>query len=163
MGLEIKYRDGCKYQLLEDHAVRTPFLGMPSWERPFSRYDGVTAILHLKTGLAWNGASGPTFDSSSSMAPSGEHDECYGAIEGGWGVDMTANRVKRAYQAWIMRRRVDMFFAARLVECGMAKWRAKLWLWGVRKFGGSHAVPGKKQEVRTAPAGASAIDLKSAA
>lgn len=152
--MDIKYRDGCKYQLLETYTVKTPFKGM-AFQRPWSRLDE-HGVMTLVSGLAWNGASGPTIDSPPSIFPSAEHDELYGAIETGDLFD-GFNFAKRQVEVFKIRRRIDGYFCRRLIECGMPKWRAHAWLWGVRKFGGSHAVPGKLQRVLSAPAGASVI------
>ena len=156
----IQYRDGCKYQLQQTYRVQTPFKGM-AFKRRWSSLDD-NGVMTLREGLAWNGASGPTIDSPPSIHPSGEHDELYGAIETGDLFD-GFNWTKRKVEAFRIRRRIDLFFCRRLIECGMAKWRANAWLWGVRKFGASHAVPGKKQEVHTAPAGKSVIEILPAA
>jgi hypothetical protein len=160
MGVEIQYRDGCKYHLLEDHAVRTPFKGM-AFQIPWACLDN-EGVFYLMKGMAWNGASGPTIDRSAlgdSTLPSAEHDKLYEAVELLKLYD-EFNPVTRAFKVFKIRRRIDLFFCRRLIECGMPKWRARLWLFGVRKFGASHAVPGKKQAIRYAVGGASAVDLK---
>lgn len=155
----VGYRAGMKYQQTGDRATQTPWKGVPSFKRRFSRFDGDTGVLYIFDGFAWNGASGPTIDSDSSIWPSGEHDDFYGAIADGWGADQQASLAAQAWQRWVLRRKVDVFFARRLVECGMSKWRAQAWLWGVRKFGASHAEPEGRDELLTAPLGESSIDL----
>lgn len=72
----ILYREGFKYQLQQDYTVQT---------RIHPAHDIVTPFIHLtakglltvKYGYAWDGASGPTRDTKSSMRGSLVHDALY--------------------------------------------------------------------------------------
>lgn len=72
----IRYKDGYKYQLVEPYWIQTDITG--------GKYiiDGYISlnergILYIYKGYAWDGASGPTWDSKSSMRASLVHDALY--------------------------------------------------------------------------------------
>ena len=73
IGDRIRYRSGFKYQLVNDYRVRVDI---------FPDYDIVTEFIELdrsgaltiRHGYAWDGASGPTFDSKNFMRGSLVHD-----------------------------------------------------------------------------------------
>ena len=73
IGDRIRYRSGFKYQLVNDYRVRVDI---------FPDYDILTEFIELdrsgaltiRHGYAWDGPSGPTFDSSSFMRGSLVHD-----------------------------------------------------------------------------------------
>jgi len=91
MSLTFRYRSGYKYQLLDKVVVNVSL-------RP---RDGITCALDrfleldpdgkltIWAGYAWDGPSGPTFDTSDFMGPSLVHDALYqlgdaGLLEDGW-------------------------------------------------------------------------------
>jgi hypothetical protein len=68
----IRYLEGMKYVLSDDHMVKTPIEGadiIDPWFRLFP--DG---RLHILAGFAWDGPSGPTFDTRDSLRASLVHD-----------------------------------------------------------------------------------------
>jgi hypothetical protein len=74
----IAYKKGYKYQLVEDYVVSIPI--KPDAEI-LSISDFVTltsaGLLTIKRGYAWDGPSGPTFDTRSFMRGSLVHDALY--------------------------------------------------------------------------------------
>jgi hypothetical protein len=70
---QIFYKEGYKYQLTRDYSCYTGIL-LPQ----DVVYDFFTLTAdgwcHLRKGFAWDGASGPTWDTKSSMRPSAVHD-----------------------------------------------------------------------------------------
>lgn len=74
-GDKIYYKEGYKYQFTRDYSCYT---GIMLPDDIIYDYFTLTANgwCHIKKGFAWDGASGPTFDTKSSMRPSAIHD-CY--------------------------------------------------------------------------------------
>ena len=122
----MKYRDISKYKyMLED----TVTFRLPRGCREFGPctlhnlifVDALGWVRVLK-GYAWNGASGPTFDSKSTMVPCLFHDVCY---------DLMANgKLPRK-----CRKAIDEKMHRDLIAWGMNKFRAWYWLVGVRAGG----------------------------
>lgn len=134
----IRYKKGYKYQLLDDHEIQTPVVGVNVTDRWYSlRADG---LLTLRAGFAWDGASGPTFDSDSSMTPSAEHDAFCQMMRDG----------RVSYSAW--QDAINEFFQTRCIECGMYPPRAALWFLGVEFGDAGNPKQGPDGKVFTAPA-----------
>lgn len=133
----IKYIGGFKYQLAEDYSCQTPIVG----ERIEDDYfvleeDG---RLLVKKGYPWDGASGPTFDTKSSMRPSMVHD-----------VFCQAMRDKRlSYEKW--QDTVNAFFKKQCIEDGMWLWRANLWHSAVEFADAGNPRQGPDREILQAP------------
>ena len=95
-------------------------------------FDGVEAkngyiqishnILTIRIGYAWDGPSGPTFDTKDSMRGSLVHDALYQLIQFGY--------ISKDYRGPADRLLYDI-----CVQDGMWKPRAGLWHWAVRTFG----------------------------
>jgi len=119
--MTIHYREGYKYQLARDYFKKTPIC--PE-EDIITKWWILTkgGLLLLKDGFAWDGASGPTFDTLNSMSSSAEHDAF---------CKMLRNRTLD-YDRW--QDRINQFFHDRCVENGMGAIRAKIWHAGV-EFG----------------------------
>jgi hypothetical protein len=136
--MKIRYKDASayKYQLLEDFEVRTPIVNAAAQIPGFItlRQDG-TLIVHA--GYAWDGASGPTIDTKSSMRASLAHDALY-----------QLERAGHLGQEW--RAAADQVLHDLCVKDGMWSWRAKAWLWGVRTFAG-YAAKRQAERVFVAP------------
>ena len=133
----ISYRSGYKYQLAEDYSVVT-VLRPP--ERITTRFisletDGTLTVLG---GYAWDGPSGPTFDTPSSMRGSLVHDALYQLLRGGF---LPAES----------RDQADDELYRVCLDDRMWKWRARLWLRAVRKFATGAADPKHKKRVYLAP------------
>jgi hypothetical protein len=112
-GALMKYSSGYKYQLEEDYEVQTPVKGTFVVGSQFILYG--SGLLHISRGFAWDGASGPTFDSKSSMIASLVHDVfCV----------MMRNKML-PYTEY--HHTVNKFFRQQCIDAGMWKWRAEVW------------------------------------
>lgn len=124
-GDKIKYRDGYKYQLVCDYSVSIPIRPKEDIEIEFitlSR-DGLLLIKH---GYAWDGPSGPTIDTRTSMRGSLVHDVLYQLIRDG-------------YLNQLHREDADIILRDILIEDGMPELRAEIWYKAVRLFGERNA------------------------
>ncbi len=132
----IHYRDGYKYRVMEDYTIKTPITGYDvSAEYITLDKEGTLVI---KKGYAWDGASGPTIDSKSSMRASLVHDAFY--------------ELERCELISLRERdKADHLLHDICEQDGMWKWRADIWLWAVRKFGIFAADPGGAHPVLEAP------------
>lgn len=123
MKKSIKYRSGFKYSLWETYTSQTNILGYTVKHRLFELTpEGVITIFE---DYPWDGPSGPTFDTPSSMRGSLEHDALYEMIRLGL-------------------LPLDCFHKANeelrniCKEDGMLSFRADYWFKGVEEFGKSH-------------------------
>lgn len=82
--------------------------------------------LRIARGYAWDGASGPTWDTKSSMRASLVHDALYQLIR--------ENKIPMRD-----RRKADSELVKVAVADGMWKWRAKAWSKALKHFGKSAA------------------------
>jgi len=119
-GRAVKYIQGMKYQLVEDYSVMTPVTGVSIADRYFElRADGMLVVF---TGFGWDGASGPTFDTASSMTASMVHDVFCICMRDG----------RLSYDRW--QDTINEFFKTMCVNAGMWPMRAAVWHAGV-EFG----------------------------
>ena len=138
----IQFKRGYKYQLQAGCAIRLPELADPT-RGPIITYwieldpDGT---MRFRPGYAWDGASGPTYDSKSSMRPSLPHDGGYQLIRMGL-LPMSC------------RPKLDAAFHRMCKEDRMLPPRAWLWFHLVRIFAESAAKPGTERPVETAGCG----------
>jgi len=134
----IFYRRGLKYQLARDYMRRTPI--HPD-EDIVTKWWTLTrsGLLLLKDGYAWDGASGPTFDTKSSMAPSAEHDAFCRMMR-----DSSLD-----YARW--QDKVNEFFQERCEEDGMNPLRARIWHAGVEFGDAGNPNQGPDDEILQAP------------
>ena len=109
----MKYSDGYKYQLKTGYVLRVPI---------YPEKDIMTQFIHLSTGgtlaimpgYAWDGASGPTIDTASTMVGALVHDALCQLMREKFLPRECFRRVNKiAYDLWIAG--------------GMFRWRA--WLW----------------------------------
>ncbi len=125
-----KYRleETFEFQLtgIKDCFCKTPFIELT-----------VEGRIIIKKNYAWDGASGPTLDTKSSMRASLVHDALYQLIR----LELLPFSYKRA---------ADKNFYALCIHDGMWKWRAKLWYKVVAKFADYAAEP-KKRKILIAP------------
>lgn len=136
-GDKIYYREGYKYQLVKFYSIQidifvptpiiTSFIALSK--------DGV---LLIKEGYAWDGASGPTIDTPSSMRGSLVHDALYQLMRLG-----LISENNRDY--------ADSLLKKICIEDGMNKVRAKLWQTMVNLFASGCAKSGTEREVKEAP------------
>ena len=118
-----------KYQTLRRYAIQTDF-------RPDADLVGRLGQVHLRTDgtllvtkrYVWDGASGPTWDTTSTMRASLVHDALYQLMRE-QNLDATASRLP-----------ADRLLRNIMIEDGAWEWRADLWLWAVRRFARRAAV-----------------------
>lgn len=135
-AIHYKVASNFKYQLVQHWSVQTPI------KDAAARIDGFVeltqdGVLKIATGYAWDGASGPTIDTKSSMRASLAHDALY-----------QLERAGKLGQEW--RVACDQVLHDICVADGMWPWRASLWLWGVRKFA-AYAAARRNEVVSVAP------------
>ena len=121
----IYYREGYKYQLALPYVVQTP---IKPWRRIEHEFFALTqeGLLTIKAGYAWDGASGPTIDTKSSMRAALVHD-CFCQLLRNRDLDYDSQAAA-----------VHQFFYDLLREDGMWAWRAKLWHAAVVLARGGH-------------------------
>ena len=131
----IQYTSGYKYQLHQNAVFMLPaeFAG--------AFFDsGHIALMECKllirAGYAWDGASGPTWDSKNSMQGSLVHDALYQAIRLGL--------LPRA-----LKKESDDLLQSICISDGMSRIRAGLWHRAVQKFGLSSTI--KNKNILVAP------------
>ena len=78
-GDRIRYRRGYKYQLVNDYRVQTDIRPDYDIETEFVQLDRV-GVLTIRHGYAWDGPSGPTFDTANFMRGSLVHDALAGLL-----------------------------------------------------------------------------------
>lgn len=144
-----RYKEGYKYQLVEDLIIVTELVGLPgtrstqflppSWIAPepdpyIVLYEN--GWLWVRAGYAWDGPSGPTIDTANFMRGSLVHDALYQLIRQG-----KLGAEHRKYADQLLRKMCR--------EDGMS-WLRAWWVYrAVRAFGGKAAKVGRK--ILTAP------------
>jgi len=113
-----------KYILTEDYDIKVEL--NHAINHPFIILEG--GRLTIKKGYAWDGASGITIDTDSSMRGALIHDALYQLMREG-----LLDICNRDYADKLLR---DI-----CIEDGMYKWRAKYWYWCVSKFAEKYARP----------------------
>jgi len=137
-GDTITYRERLyKYQLLVPYAVDIPIKGYSIEEQYFSLNE--EGHLYIQALYAWDGPSGPTFDTPSFMRGSLVHDVLY-------------QMIRLGLLPVEMKEIADDILYDICIEDGMWKVRA-LWVKrAVKRFGASSCVPGSDvKEIKTAP------------
>jgi hypothetical protein len=133
----IRYSEGYKYQLEALYACETPVTGTLIEDDLFTLYE--SGLLVIRKGFAWDGASGPTFDSKSSMRASLVHDVFCICMRDG----------RLPYEKW--QDTVNEFFRQQCIEDGMWAWRAGLWHAAVELADAGNPDQGRDRVVLTAP------------
>lgn len=72
----IKYKKGYKYQLFETYSIQTPFRPETTLSIDYVTLEP-SGLLTIHKGYAWDGPSGPTFDTKNFMRGSLVHDVLY--------------------------------------------------------------------------------------
>ena len=137
MKSHIKYKSGYKYQLVENYRVRVSIFPRRDIKTEYIdlNKDG---FLTIKKGYAWDGPSGPTFDTKSFMRGALVHDALYQLM-----------RLELLNQTW--RREVDRELRRICLEDGMMGIRA-WWVYkAVRHGAGYAASPDSRKKIYTAP------------
>jgi hypothetical protein len=136
--VKIKYTKGYKYQLYADMMVKISVIppGLPI----YTKFIDLTekGLLIIRAGYAWDGASGPTFDTSNSMRASLVH-------------DALCQLCRLRLLPMSLSKKIDREFRRLCIEDGMFRWRAELWYRAVRRFGGFAIEPKNRKRVYVAP------------
>lgn len=125
-----------KYQLAKDYELQTSIIPPVHVHHDYFMLDK-TGYLVIRKGYAWDGASGPTIDTSDSIRGSLVHDVLYQMI----GHKLLPLEYRDA---------ADYLFYDLLQEDGMASFRAWAWFRAVRTFGLRPAINDEKP-MRCAP------------
>ena len=138
MDTSIAYMRGYKYQLTEGRAFCIPALDIYAGHE--SDYVEIHSggILIIKKGYAWDGASGPTIDTDSSMRGSLVHDVLYQL--------MRNDIIDRSF-----RETADYIIEELCVLDGMWKWRASFWKIALTGFGSKNALASRRKRIYYAP------------
>ncbi len=136
-GDKIRYRKSYKYQLAADYTVEVGIFQPKSVATRWCLLSN-NGFLTVLEGYAWNGASGPTIDTPSSMRGSLVHDALYQLI-----------RVGKLAPSW--RAKADDILHDICVEDGMLHFRAELWEEVVKAFAASSAEAGAEPQILEAP------------
>jgi hypothetical protein len=134
--MTIYYVEGFKYQLAANLVVDTPIRGLRIDDDYFTLTENGRLI--VRKGYAWDGASGPTFDTKSSMRASLVHDVFCQAMRDG--------RMSFDYQD-----QVNALFRQHCIEDGMWSWRASAWHAAVEFADAGNPDQGPDRRVLEAP------------
>lgn len=135
---QIKYRKGYKYQLAKDYTIKTGIIGYTA-DTHFIILTSI-GVLIIKKGYSWDGASGPTVDTKSTMRGSLVHDALYQLMR--WEL---IPQEERQY--------ADELLSKICKEDGMTDFRADYWEFMTKKFAHSAATPDNKKKILEAPIG----------
>ena len=134
----ISYKKGYKYQIVQEYYTKIPVEPDDDIETEYINLSSEGKIT-IKKGYAWDGPSGPTFDTLSFMRGSLVHDALYQLM-----------RIEKLDKD-IYREPADRLLQAMCQEDGMNS----LWAWwvfqGVKIFGGAAADPVNKKPIVQAP------------
>ena len=134
---KIRYKKGYKYQLDETYNIQYPLYPKKNISTEWITLT-TEGWLTIRRGYAWDGASGPTYDSASSMRGSLEHDAIYQLIRLGL--------LSRGCKAI-----ADLQLHDTCTEDGMIPVRADIWEAGVHVFGGASIDSSSEPEILEAP------------
>lgn len=132
---KVHFKRGYKYQLVQDYVC---YIGIDcsNIHTPYVRI--IDGVLYIQAGYAWDGASGPTWDTMSTIRASLEHDALYQL--------MRHEYLPRHYQAFADHRLKTVG-----IEDGMWPLRAGLWEAGLGIFGSANTDPDNKRPILVAP------------
>lgn len=134
---QIKYKSGFKYQLHETYIYKLKINPDVVLNTKFISID-TDGYLTIRLSYCWDGASGPTWDTKSSMRGSLIHDALYQLLRMG-------------LLPMYYRKYADLELKEICIIDGMWKWRAKAWYRSVRGLAGSAADPKNLKKVKVAP------------
>lgn len=136
---KVYYRKGLKYQLHKHFQCYVPIKGYEAYINIDHNYTAVQLLLdgHLTIfpGYAWDGASGPTLDTPSSIRGSLVHDALYQLI-----------RTQQLPPE--MKTIADNLFEKLIKEDGMWGIRARVWWEAVKNFGSNKPYTDTDLEVK---------------
>ena len=153
----MKYRSGYKYQLAEDESEQTQIKGF-NIDTEFIRLtpDG---LLTGKKGYAWDGASGPTWDSLYCMRGPLFHDIIYQLMRMGlipltwkpYADGLMYLLIMKSGKKYIEEKYKDSWDITKKVIFMAMERRALLWYNGVWYFGKSSTLPENDRPILEAP------------
>jgi hypothetical protein len=131
------YTEGWKYRTNRVYHFKLAIVPKAPIDLPFLKMDmdGVTTVL---VSYAWNGASGPTWDTKNSMVGSLIHDIIYQLIRLGL--------IDAGYKEY-----GDNVLHDVCSEDGMWEWRADYWRWAVLTYGQGSCRPSSEPPELMAP------------
>lgn len=134
----IAYRSGYKYQLEEAYAVAIDIRPVLPINTRYIKLD-ITGTLTIQEGYAWDGPSGPTFDTPTFMRGSLVHDALYQLMR-----ERHLDRIEH-------RQTADRILRIMCRSDGM--WPVRAWwvYWAVRIFADPAADPASRRPVTRAP------------
>jgi hypothetical protein len=132
----MKYREGYKYQLYEDESFITGIYGKHIKTDFIELFPN--GVLMGRKGYAWDGPSGPTFDTKNSLRPSLGHDMGFQLIREG----LLDPEYKDVF---------DGLFYIWLRADGMNHLRAYVWFKAVSWFAGEACKPENDRKILEAP------------
>lgn len=135
--MPVYYKKGYKYQLVADY---TCSVNIHPEQDIVTKYISLTigGRLTLRDGYAWDGISGPTFDTEDTRRGSLVHDALYQLMRLG----LLPQSARPA---------ADVEFRTICISAGMWEMRAWVDLKGLKLFGASAAHPRNKKKVFVAP------------
>ena len=136
---QISYKGGYKYQLAEDYVTNIDIVA--SAENIVTHFIDLSTAgeLIIKRGYAWDGPSGPTFDTLNFMRGSLVHDALYQLMR------------NEKLDNEICRDPADRLLKKMCREDGMGWLRASWVYWALHKWGNPAADPSNKKPVILAP------------
>ncbi len=133
----IKYKEGYKYQLVEDYVVDVPVMNRDI-DTPYIRLTR-EGRLTIKKGYAWDGPSGPTIDTKDFMRGALVHDALYQLMR------------EAGLEPEIYRPIADRTMRYMCRQDGMGWFRAWYTYHAVRIFGDKSARAEGGYRIKTAP------------
>ena len=136
----IVYKSGYKYQLVKDYKVNINVYPVTTITLGYITLQpsGMSGMLTIKRGYAWDGPSGPTIDTANFMRGSLVHDVLYQLIRHG----LLSKEKKDVADRELQRM---------CIEDGMSKIRAAWIYQGVKICGGSAIKASGRKLIRYAP------------
>ncbi len=124
-----------KYRTLRDYSIETEFRPDEVLSGKFGQVLlAPRGLLAISSGHVWDGASGPTWDSASTMRASLVHDALYQLMRE-QNLDANADRAQADRLLWrIMWNDLSPRWARWRVLRWVHRRRVNAWLWGVRHF-----------------------------
>ena len=133
---KIYYKDGYKHVLERTYVEQTDIFPEVDIKTEFIDLDAY-GVLTIRHPFPWDGASGPTWDTPNAKRASAVHDALYWLMRMGYIPDA--------------REKADKILYRLLLEDGMFKPRAWLWLKMVRLFAHRSSTAAGERKVKVAP------------
>lgn len=137
----IEYKKGYKYQIVDGYVTTIPMRPATDLRSPSGYIElSQAGVLKIKKGYAWDGPSGPTFDTLDFMRGSLVHDALYQLMR------------EKLLDKAVDRQSADKLLQRMCRDDGMCFIRA-WWVYiGLKFFGDPAADPANKRPVTKAPA-----------